>query len=77
MEELSRRTDPDEGAQRVISPEDGGAGAMYGTRSSANPPVIRFGIEDAFVQQGSEDELFGELGLTPLQVADEIERNLR
>ncbi len=75
LEELSRRRELDDDIE-VSAPRVDGSLIRLKTHSLGHPPVLRLGVDDVFVQHGSEDELFFDLGLTPPQIADEIERNL-
>ncbi len=78
LEELSRRldleTDDEFSVVNVLNAN--GEEIQVELAALGHPPVIRFGIDDSFVQQGCEAELMEELGLNPEQVADKIERNL-
>ena len=42
------------------------------THKVGHPALIRLGITDHFVDHGSDDELFADLGLTPPLIAERI-----
>ena len=63
LEELGKR-DAELCCQEAPVGDDG--------RLLEHPPLLRMGIDDTFVQHGSEEELFDSLGLSPAKVAQRI-----